>query len=180
MEKFVNHITDELTPPTERGVDISPGEIVIGTVVGFDEKSQPLVDFVGNPLDKPQSAVSTLAIYKHHVGRQAALLFANGDTSQAVIIGLIHNPLYEMLENYTVGTTDEDKPELTAAVDAGVDSVRVDGKKVIIEGENEIVLKCGASSITLTSEGKILIRGKYLLNRSTGINRILGGSVQIN
>ena len=33
---------------------------------------------------------------------------------------------------------------------------------------------------TLTRAGKILIRGAYLLARSSGVNRIQGGSVQIN
>ena len=36
------------------------------------------------------------------------------------------------------------------------------------------------ASITLTSAGKILLRGAYILNRSSGVNRIKGGSVQIN
>ncbi|MEP7119602.1 MAG: hypothetical protein ABJE95_01785, partial [Byssovorax sp.] len=36
------------------------------------------------------------------------------------------------------------------------------------------------SSITLTRAGKILIRGAYVLTRSSGVNRIQGGSVQIN
>lgn len=58
--------------------------------------------------------------------------------------------------------------------------VVVDGKKVRIEGSEQIELRCGESSITLTKEGRILIRGKYLLNRASGVNRIVGGSVQVN
>ena len=50
----------------------------------------------------------------------------------------------------------------------------------MIEGKEEIELKCGESSIVLTKAGKILIRGKYLLSRSSGVNRIMGGSVQVN
>ena len=46
--------------------------------------------------------------------------------------------------------------------------------------ESEIVLRCGEASITLTRAGKVLIRGTYLLSRSSGVNRIKGGSVQIN
>jgi hypothetical protein len=64
------------------------------------------------------------------------------------------------------------KPPLAEAV--------VDGEMVNIEGKEQIVLKCGKASITLTRSGKILIRGAYLLNRSSGVNRIKGGSVQIN
>ena len=48
---------------------------------------------------------------------------------------------------------------------------------VIISGDE---LRCGKASITLTRAGKVLIRGAYLLSRSSGVNRIKGGSVQIN
>jgi hypothetical protein len=42
------------------------------------------------------------------------------------------------------------------------------------------VLHCGKASITLTRAGKVIIRGEYVLARSSGVNRIVGGSVQIN
>ena len=50
----------------------------------------------------------------------------------------------------------------------------------LLRTEEEIVFECGKASITLTKSGKILIRGAYLLSRSSGVNRIKGGSVQIN
>ena len=55
-----------------------------------------------------------------------------------------------------------------------------DGEKVVVSAQRELVLRCGKASITLTSAGKILIRGAYVLTRSSGVNRIQGGSVQIN
>ena len=36
------------------------------------------------------------------------------------------------------------------------------------------------ASITLTRAGKVLIQGSYVSSRSTGVNRIKGGSVQLN
>ncbi len=57
---------------------------------------------------------------------------------------------------------------------------RVDGKKVTLSGRDEVTLKCGKASITLTAEGKVLIKGEYVLSRSSGVNRIKGGAVQIN
>ena len=44
----------------------------------------------------------------------------------------------------------------------------------------QLTLRCGKSSITLTAAGKIIIRGKYIVSRSSGVHRIKGGSVQIN
>jgi hypothetical protein len=67
------------------------------------------------------------------------------------------------------------------AFDISPDSeVSVDGKAVQFNAEEQIVLKCGKASITLTRAGKVIIRGAYLLNRSSGVNRIKGGSVHIN
>ena len=92
-------------------------------------------------------------------------------------MGLIHSPLQAMLENFQPQSETE-KVEL--AGDLNIDDVKVEGNKVTFEAQDEMVFKCGESSITLTKSGKVLIRGKYLLNRSSGVNRIMGGSVQVN
>src|SRR5262245_52523221 len=52
-----------------------------------------------------------------------------------------------------------------------VSEARVDGKKVLLTGEQEVTLQCGKASITLTSAGKVLIKGEYVLSRSSGVNR---------
>ena len=57
---------------------------------------------------------------------------------------------------------------------------KVDSETLTLTANREIVIRCGEASITLTRAGKILLRGKYLLSRSSGVNRIKGGSVQIN
>jgi hypothetical protein len=56
----------------------------------------------------------------------------------------------------------------------------IDGKRITFDAQEEIVLQCGKASITLTRAGKVLVRGEYLLSRSSGVNSIKGGSVQIN
>jgi hypothetical protein len=157
---------------------IAPGEIILGALTGIDTQGQPLVDYSANPIGQPLVAVSTLGITKQHIGRQVALLFANGDPASPVIMGLIHSPLHALIESYEVALPkDEVQPKTPAARE---EDVTIDGKRIVIEGQEEIVLKCGDASITLTKAGKILIRGKYLLNRASGVNRIMGGSVQVN
>jgi hypothetical protein len=87
----------------------------------------------------------------------ASVLVALAGRTQAVVIGvLVSGPV-------------------PAAVEA-----RLDGKKVTLTGEEEVTLKCGKASITLTSAGKVLIKGEYVVSRSSGVNRIKGGAVQIN
>ncbi|HSP78880.1 MAG TPA: hypothetical protein VLQ93_10140, partial [Myxococcaceae bacterium] len=57
---------------------------------------------------------------------------------------------------------------------------QVDGRRVVIEGKEEIVLQCGQASITLRRNGKVVIKGTYVESHSSGTQRIKGGSVQIN
>ncbi|MCP4324581.1 MAG: hypothetical protein GY951_11345 [Psychromonas sp.] len=156
---------------------ITAGEIIIGTLVSIDNSGQAMVDFAQNPKISPIQAMSTTPVTQQQLSRQVALLFNQGDLTQPIIMGLIHSPLQAMLENFGEQTETE-KVEL--AGDLSIDDVKVEGNKVTFEAQEEMVFKCGDSSITLTKAGKIMIRGKYLLNRSSGVNRIMGGSVQVN
>lgn len=52
--------------------------------------------------------------------------------------------------------------------------------RIEVQAGKELVLKCGPASITLTKDGRIVIRGADVLTRSSGSNRIKGGSVHIN
>jgi hypothetical protein len=61
-----------------------------------------------------------------------------------------------------------------------VPEVLADGNRVQIEAVEEIVLRCGKASITLRSNGRLVIRGAYLEIYASGTNRIKGGSVLIN
>jgi uncharacterized protein (DUF2345 family) len=56
----------------------------------------------------------------------------------------------------------------------------VDGETVKIEASKQIILRCGKGSITITKNGKIVLRGTHMFSRSSGPNRIKGASVQIN
>jgi hypothetical protein len=109
-------------------------------------------------------------VNKEDIGREVALAFERGDPTRPILIGFIHKPQI----NY-------DKANVTRASDAAecID-VQLDGERLTFAADKEIVLRSGKASITLTRAGKILIRGEYLLSRSSGVNRIKGGSVQIN
>lgn len=158
---------------------LAPGEVVIGTLVAINAHGQPQVDFPENISQESVGAISTLGLTQQHVGRQVALLFTNGDINNPVVMGIIHSPLGDMLESFNQQQS-ESGSDVEVEANLNIDDVKVDGSKIIFEAKEEIVFKCGESSITLTKSGKILIRGKYLLNRSTGVNRIMGGSVQVN
>jgi len=164
---------------------VAPGEIVIGTLVAIDKEGQPFVDFSGNVSDHSLKAMATLGLTQTNIGRQVALLFANGNLKNPVIMGMIHSPLQEILERFKQSQVEEQiesKARGRVEQESGlkVDDVRIDGEKITFEAKEKIVLTCGESSIILTKNGKISIRGKNLLNRATGTNQIKGGTIQVN
>jgi hypothetical protein len=59
-------------------------------------------------------------------------------------------------------------------------SVKRDDDQLVLTAEREIVLRCGNASITLTRAGKVVIKGSYILSRSSGYNKIKGAAVDIN
>ena len=56
----------------------------------------------------------------------------------------------------------------------------VDGDRHVIEADREVVLRCGDASITLTRAGKVIIKGSYILSRSTGYHKIKGAAIDLN
>ncbi len=56
----------------------------------------------------------------------------------------------------------------------------VDGHRVTVEADREIVLRCGKASITLTRAGKIILRGTHVVSQSSGTNSVKGTQVRIN
>ena len=173
--------TSEFQHETSQTIStIAPGEIIIGSLVGINAQGQPLVDYPESPVSQPLPAMSTLGITQQYIGRQVALLFANGNPQKPVIMGIIHSPLHELITAYELKPANAIDQESTSQEISLDKELTVNDKRLVIEGKEEIVLKCGDASITLTKAGKILIRGKYVLTRSEGVNRIMGGSVQVN
>lgn len=144
--------------------------VVIGKLVGLQDAGTPLVDFPANSSGAPLRARSIVSLGTEDVGRDAALTFEGGDLQKPLVLGLIQRPGGQ-------------QPQLPGVISNGSSSpveMQVDGERIVFTAEREIVLRCGKASITLTRAGKVIIRGAYLLSRSSGVNRIKGGSVQIN
>ncbi len=56
----------------------------------------------------------------------------------------------------------------------------VDGRRVELKAQDELVLRCGEASVTLRRNGRVIVRGTHVETYSTGVNRIKGGQVRIN
>jgi hypothetical protein len=139
-----------------------PG-VVVGTLVAIaDAGRSPLVLFSGLHGETAVPARSVVDLHGEHVGKEVVLSFENGDATRPIVMGLLH---------------DESNRPLSAAGQVEVDT---DGQRMIVAAREQLVLRCGEASITLTKAGKILIEGSYVSSQSGGVNRIKGGSIQLN
>lgn len=144
----------------------------VGRIVGVSESMAILVEWAcsGPKEARLLSGISRGELSKpQSLGREALLVFDGGDPERPIIVGLLAEPL-EGLIAFEITGHQEDRPECAV----------IDGKRLTLEAQEEIVLKCGEGSITLRKDGKIVIKGTHLLSRASGPNRIKGGSVQIN
>ncbi|SAK86971.1 hypothetical protein AWB81_04486 [Caballeronia arationis] len=136
----------------------------IGELIGFSgEGARPLVVYAGQPGDAALAARTIPDLRGAHIGREVLLMFETGDPMRPIIIGCLQ--------------ADEAWPLDEAPAQVEADAY---GQRLVVTAKEEIVLRCGQASITLTKAGKVLIRGTYVSSRSSGVNRIKGGSVQLN
>jgi hypothetical protein len=136
----------------------------IGTLIGFSgDGARPLVIYPGQPGGAALPARTIPDVRGAHIGGEVLLMFDGGDPERPVIIGCLREDRAWPLD------------EAPAQVEADAD-----GERLVVTAKEEIVLRCGHASITLTKAGKVLISGTYVSSRSSGVNRIKGGSVQLN
>lgn len=130
--------------------------VVIGTYIGT-RSDMALVSHSRSGPDAPLRARALVDLRTLSEGDAVALAFEAGDASRPIILGRLEGP------RMPVQTGSDGCPE-----------------RLEITGRDEVTIRCGKASITLTREGKIILRGTYVSSRSSGVNRIKGGSVQIN
>ena len=174
---------------------VKVGRLVSGSVPGA-----LLVDYDGNgsgPLPaRSVVALDARALDEAIAARRAAvLLFENGDPRLPLIIGLVAPEpgaalLGALLASAPAAASAPSRPPMSHRIGCPRPpdrptsgkpvEARVDGKRVVLEGQDEVVLKCGEASITLKRDGKLILRGAYVETHAKGVNRIKGGSVKIN
>lgn len=134
--------------------------VTIGRLVGIENK-YPLVHYPSCPSANGLVAQTIVPVKPDNVGKQVLLTFVNDNPECPVIIGFLVEP--------------DDKNSDSCHI-----NFEIDGERLLLTAEREIVLRCGEGSITLTRAGKIIIKGTYVLSRSSGYNKIKGSAVDIN
>ncbi len=63
---------------------------------------------------------------------------------------------------------------------AGVETVRIAGRRVRIAADEELVLECGGASVRIDRRGKVVVLGTDITSRARRLHKIKGASVAIN
>ncbi len=132
------------------------GPLIIGQFRGWTDDGTLSVEHGG----ETYSSRTLAELGASDVGCEVALLFSSC-SNVPVVLGKLNAEPKPLVPTFLVELDGDPQPvDLTA--------------------QDQLTLRCGKASITLTKEGKIILRGTYISSRSSGPNRIKGGSVHLN
>jgi hypothetical protein len=141
--------------PLERGA----AAFAVGRILRVTEEGRPFVDFPGNTAGAIEARIATEP--RCDPGEEwppVLIVFENGDPSLPIIIGFV-------------------RAKITAKPARG-EKRRV--RRLVFDAEEEVVLKCGRSSVLLRRDGKIVIKGGNIVSRASGTNKVQGSVVHLN
>lgn len=150
--------------PATLGLRLPAAGVLVGELVGLrSESPSALVVFPGIESATATTARSVIDLHGAHIGKAVVLMFDNGDITRPIVMGVL-----------------QDSSSWPAARRPGQVEVDADGERMVVGAGRQLVLRCGAASITLESNGKVAIRGTHVVSEAEGTNCIRGGSVQLN
>jgi len=126
-----------------------------GVIVEIDAAGRPAVDYVGNELGP---IAARTAIPSARRGDAVLLIFDGGDPTLPIIIGVVRDHF------------EESQPR----------QFTIAAREILVDGAEEVSLRCGDSSLTLRKDGKIVLKGNDVLSRASRTNRVKGAAVKIN
>ena len=152
------------------------GITVTAIIRGFDCNEIPMISTPEKPNRLVKVGRTLVAVGDHMIGQEVLVLFEGGDIESAVILGVIKNCAKSRQgDPVPAGVVLNEHRRSLSLLD-----VEHSENSVEINASQKIVFRCGASSITLQADGRVIVRGDDVLIRSVGLNRIKGASVQIN
>jgi hypothetical protein len=173
-DPFIALLVEEPSRPPE---GIGPGTLgsssplprhsgaAVGRFIGFDVDETPVIGALDSLPGQVVRARTTVTLRQEHIGSTVVILNEADDPQRPIIVGVIQEAEPASLD------MESRRPAVC---------IQADEERYLISAEKEIVLRCGEASITLTRAGKVIIKGNYILSRSTGYNRIKGAAIDIN
>jgi pSer/pThr/pTyr-binding forkhead associated (FHA) protein len=146
--------TQHATTSTPLGI---PDGLQLAEIVGLSPAGYPQI-LVGD--ETRIEADSLVPISTDLIGQRAALTYPQGHADRPIIVGIVQ------------------RPATCSAI--SLDNIVEREGCVKITAEEEVELSCGEASLKLTKSGRIVLRGTYILSRSTGTNSIKGAAIQID
>jgi hypothetical protein len=144
--------------------EVRTSETIVGRIIQLENSQRALIDFPPNNSGQLVAARSLVPLKPEEIGREVALLFEDGELTKPIIVGVLPKDQAPLESTDTNNELD----------------IKIDRETLVLTAKSEIVIRCGKASITLTKAGKVLLQGEYVVSRSAGVNKIRGGSVQIN
>lgn len=176
IASFRPRATESANEATAGGVTTHLGHVV--AILNAEEVGVAIAGVTGTLAARLAVPMTHARLMEAIASRRRAVVLVDGHTPQsAVVLGFLEPVPCEAPPEAADTRADGTRPDHT---DVQVVEADVDGKRVRIVGHDEIVLECGAASITLRRNGRVIIRGVYVETDSTGTNRIKGAAVRIN
>jgi len=147
----------------------------VGKLVGIDARGRLLVEvpesggrLVARSLLRLDEALRRAVLER----REVLLVFEGGDRRRPIVAGVLQ-------PDAKSPSPAEIEPRVAAERSFALEA-DVDGKRVKLSAQDEIVLECGPASITLRRNGRVIIKGLQVDSVATGTQRIRGGQVKLN
>jgi hypothetical protein len=143
----------------------------IGRIVSVDPEGRPLVTFegaAGPTIARVGTGEPGPSEDELRASPAVVLMFEGGDPDQPIVTGFVRPGFARRSLPETVLAAGRNQP------------ITLNGKVLVFEGQEEIVLKCGLGSLTIRADGHIVVKGTRLVSRATETNKIRGATVQIN
>ena len=148
------------------------GPVSCGRIVELSSDGQACVDFPGNgsgPIVARCLDTVRLESRTFLADLPILLVFEHGDPAKPIIVGVVDSGAAAQWKTHGMCVPPEKSQHAI-----------VDGRRLMLKGEEEVTLVCGEASITLTKDGRITLRGVEIVSRALGSNKIRGASVSIN
>lgn len=163
--------------------------IVMGVLAGFDSAMQAQVEFDGNPAPGALPALLLAPLGHADIGKAVALQFERGDLMRPVVIGLLYSSASTQamqalgqgqIPAQSLAPEQNDAQAMATEASPQVLQISQDGGDVTLTAYGRLTLQCGRASLTLDVNGDIELRGRDVLSRAAGQNRIKGSSISLN